>query len=205
MDPAVPIEDSVGALSRLVQAGKIRSIGLSEVSAATLRRAHTVHPIAALQQEYSLWTRNPEIASLAACAELGTALVAFSPLARGFFTGAVRNLDRFSPKDVRRFMPRFAEPNLSANLRLLEPMEAIARDNHCTMAQLAIAWLLAQGPHVLPIPGTTSIAHLEEDLGAATLKLSADTLEQLNRSINPGTVSGDRYDPQTQREIDTER
>ena len=204
LDRSVPIEDSVGALSRLVQAGKIHSIGLSEVSATTLRRAHAVHPIAAVQQEYSLWTRNAEIATLAACAELGAALVAFSPLGRGFLAGSLRGVDHLPKTDIRSSMPRFLEPHLSVNLHLVDRFEAIARDNGCTIAQLSLAWLLAQGPHVLPIPGTTSIAHLEEDLAAAKLKLPAAVIQQVGELINSGTVSGERY-PGMPPEIDTEQ
>ncbi len=203
-DRQVPIEDSVGALADLVREGKIRSIGLSEVSAATLRRAHAVHPIAALQTEYSLWTRNPEIAVLDACRELGVSFVAFSPVARGFLCGPM-DVAAFDPKDIRRSMPRFAADNYARNAELLPAYQQLAREAGCTPAQLAIAWLLHQGPDILPIPGTTRIDHLTDDLGAADVKLSGDLLAQLDELINPRTVHGDRYNDQANREVDTER
>ncbi|MDI3512284.1 MAG: hypothetical protein PWQ61_3051 [Betaproteobacteria bacterium] len=203
-DRQVPIEDSVGALADLVREGKIRSIGLSEVSAATLRRAHAVHPIAALQTEYSLWTRNPEIAVLDACRELGVSFVAFSPVARGFLCGPM-DVAAFDPKDIRRSMPRFAAGNYARNAELLPAYQQLAREAGCTPAQLAIAWLLHQGPDILPIPGTTRIDHLTDDLGAADVKLSGDLLAQLDELINPRTVHGDRYNDQANREVDTER
>lgn len=203
-DRSVPIEDSIGALAGLVRAGHVRAIGLSEVSAATLRRAHAVHPIAAVQSEYSLWTRNPEIALLGTCRELGIALVAFSPLARGFLTDAVPAPAAFSPQDIRRGMPRFQAPHFGANLQLLEEYGRLAREAGCTRAQLALAWLLQKAAHVVPIPGTTSSAHLEENVGAAQVRLSANLVARLERLINSSTVSGARYPPQTQEEIDTE-
>lgn len=203
-DRQVPIEDSVGALSDLVRAGKIQAIGLSEVSAATLRRAHAVHPIAALQTEYSLWTRNPEIAVLQACRELGTAFVAFSPLARGFLPGTLRDVSTFDAKDIRRAMPRFAPEAYAANLKLADGLAALAAEAGCTPAQLALAWLLAQGEHIVPIPGTTSIAHLDDDLGAAELTLPASVLARAGTLINRDTVLGPRYNAATQAEIDTE-
>jgi len=200
----VPIEDSIGALADLVREGKIRSIGLSEVSADTLRRAHAVHPIAALQTEYSLWTRNPEIAVLDACRELGVSFVAFSPVARGFLCGPM-DVTAFDPKDIRRSMPRFAADNYARNAQLLPAYQQLAREAGCTPAQLAIAWLLHQGPDILPIPGTTRIDHLTDDLGAADVKLSGEMLAQLDALINPRTVHGDRYNDQANREVDTER
>jgi len=203
-DRSVPIEDSVGELARLVSAGHIRAIGLCEVSAATLRRAHSIHPIAALQSEYSLWTRNPEVAVLQACRRLGIAFVAFSPLTRGFFTGRVTDPAALAPKDLRRDMPRFIEPNFSANARLLGGYRALAHEAGCSPAQLALAWLLHQGPHVISIPGTTSIAHLEDNLGAANLRLHPDLLARLQALINPATVSGARYSAAAQSDIDTE-
>ncbi len=202
-DKSVPIEDSVGALADLVRAGKIRSIGLSEVSAATLRRAHAVHPIAALQTEYSLWTRNPEIAVLAACRELGVSFVAFSPVARGFLCGPLE-VAAFDAKDIRRSMPRFSPENHAKNQALLPPFNALAAEVGCTPAQLAIAWLLHQGEDILPIPGTTSVEHLMDDLGAAQVRLSADVLARLDALINARTVAGDRYSDQANREVDTE-
>ena len=203
-DKTVPIEDSVGALSDLVRQGKIQTIGLSEVSASTLRKAHAVHPITALQTEYSLWTRNPEIAVLQACKELGTAFVAFSPVARGFLTGTLTDVATLDAKDIRRTMPRFAPDNYAANLRLLGGLKAIAQEAGCTLAQLAIAWLLQQGEHIIPIPGTTRIAHLDEDLAAADVQLSPVVLAQLDALMAPRAVTAGRYNAQSQSEVDTE-
>ena len=202
-DKAVPIEDSVGALADLVRAGKIQAIGLSEVSASTLRRAHAVHPIAALQTEYSLWTRNPEIAVLQACRELGVSFVAFSPVARGFLCGPL-DVAAFDAKDIRRTMPRFAPENYAANLKLLAPFNEMAQAVGCSPSQLAIAWLLHHGDDILPIPGTTSVEHLLDDLGAANVRLSPEVLARLDALINQNTVSGDRYSDQANREVDTE-
>jgi aryl-alcohol dehydrogenase-like predicted oxidoreductase len=202
-DKTVPIEDSVGALADLVRAGKIQSIGLSEVSAATLRRAHAVHPIAAVQTEYSLWTRNPEIAVLDTCRELGTAFVAFSPVARGFLCGPL-DTRTFDAKDIRRAMPRFLPDNFAANQGLLPPYLALAHEVGCTPAQLAIAWLLHKAPHILPIPGTSRVDHLLDDLGADTVRLSPDVMVRLEAQINEKTVAGNRYTEQANREVDTE-
>jgi aryl-alcohol dehydrogenase-like predicted oxidoreductase len=203
-DKQVPIEDSVGAMSDLVRAGKVRALGLSEVSAATLRKAHAVHPIGAVQTEYSLWTRNPEIAVLQACRELGATYVAFSPLARGFLCGALPDVGTLDPKDIRRTMPRFAPEHHAANLKLLPPYQALAREAGCTSAQLALAWLLHKAAHILPIPGTTSVEHLKEDLAAADVRLDAGLIERLEALINEKTVSGNRYSEQSNREVDTE-
>ncbi|MFY3386154.1 aldo/keto reductase [Paracidovorax sp. MALMAid1276] len=203
-DRQVPIEDSVGALADLVRAGKIRSIGLSEVSATTLRRAHAVHPIAAVQTEYSLWTRNPEIAVLDACRALGTAFVAFSPVARGFLCGELRDVGTLDAKDIRRAMPRFAPEAYAANLKLLGSYQSIARDVGCTPAQLALAWLLHKGEHIIPIPGTTNVAHLHDDLGAVNVQLHDATIRQLDALINERTVVGARYNAQNAGEVDTE-
>ncbi len=200
----VPIEDSVGAMSRLVEQGKLRALGLSEASAATLRRAHAVHPITALQNEYSLWTRNAELGTLEACRELGIAFVAFSPLARAYLTGTLRDVSAFEAKDIRRQMPRFEPANYAKNLALLEGVAAIAREAGCTLAQLALAWLLQRRPHVIPIPGTTSVAHLAENLGASGVALTPAQIERLDALINQRTVSGPRYVAATQAEIDTE-
>lgn len=203
-DKTVAIEESVGALSRLVEQGKVRAIGLSEVSAATLRKAHAVHPVAAVQTEYSLWTRNPEIAVLGACRELGAAFVAFSPVARGFLCDALQDVTTLDPKDIRKTMPRFAPENYARNLRLLPPYKAIAREAGCTPAQLALAWLLHKGPDIIPIPGTTSVEHLREDLAAADVRLSPQTIASLEALINEDTVAGNRYSEQSNREVDTE-
>ena len=203
-DRNVPIEDSVGALGDLVRAGKVGAIGLSEVSAATLKRAHAVHPIAAVQTEYSLWTRNPEIAVLDACRELGAAFVAFSPVARGFLAGALRDVAVLEPKDLRRNMPRFELANFAANLKLLDGFVAIADELQCTPAQLALAWVLSRGEHVLAIPGTTKAAHLRENAAAADIGLSASTLARLDALINQRTVAGPRYDAAAQAGVDTE-
>ena len=203
-DKTVPIEDSIGALAEMVTAGKVRTLGLSEVSAVTLRKAHAVHPIAAVQTEYSLWTRNAEIAVLDECRRIGATFVAFSPLARGFLADGISDPAAFVAGDIRRSMPRFQEPHWSANARLLVEYRALAREVGCTPAQLALAWLLAKAPHVVPIPGTTSLAHLEENLAAAGIELDAELLVRLEALINPTTVSGPRYPPATQLEIDTE-
>jgi aryl-alcohol dehydrogenase-like predicted oxidoreductase len=204
-DKKLPIEDSVGAMSRLVEQGKVRALGLSEVSAATLRRAHAVHPIAAVQTEYSLWTRNPEIAVLDACRELGAAFVAFSPLARAYLTGTLRDVSAFDAKDIRRGMPRFAPEHYAANLGLLVGYRRIAERAGCSMAQLALAWLLARGDHVVALPGTTSADHLRENVGAAEVVLDAATMAELDALINRHTVSGPRYNATTQVEVDTEQ
>jgi aryl-alcohol dehydrogenase-like predicted oxidoreductase len=203
-DKTVPIEESVGALAELVREGKIRAIGLSEVSAATLRRAHAVHPIAAVQSEYSLCTRNAEIAVIDACRSIGATFVAFSPLARGFLAGALRDVATLEAKDIRRAMPRFEAGAHAANLRLLDEYSRFARAAHASMAQLALAWVLSRGEHVLAIPGTTCGAHLEENLGAATVELQPDLIGQLDALINQRTVAGERYHPANQAEVDTE-
>lgn len=194
----------MGAMSRLVEEGKVRALGLSEASAATLRRAHAVHPIAALQNEYSLWTRNAELGTLEACRELGIAFVAFSPLARAYLTGTLRDVSAFDAKDIRRQMPRFAPDNYAKNLALLDGVAEVAREAGCTLAQLALAWLLHRGPHVIPIPGTTNLAHLAENLGASGVALTPAQVERLDALINQRTVAGPRYTVATQAEIDTE-
>lgn len=203
-DKQVPIEESVGALSRLVEQGKIRAIGLSEVSAGTIRKAHAVHPVAAVQTEYSLWTRNPEIAVLDACRDIGAAFVAFSPVARGFLCDAVHDVGAFDAKDIRRSMPRFEAANHAENLKLLAPYKALAQEAGCTPSQLALAWLLHKGGHIIPIPGTTSVEHLREDLGASAVRLGAPLLARLEALINQQTVRGHRYGAQARGEVDTE-
>lgn len=202
-DKKVPIEDSVGALSDLVRQGKIQSIGLSEVSASTLRKAHAVHPIAAVQTEYSLWTRNPEIAVLKACEALGTAFVAFSPVARGFLCGPL-DIQGLDAKDIRKSMPRFTAENYAANFKLFAPYLELAKEADCSPAQLALAWLLHKAPHIIPIPGTTREQHLMDDLGAAQVKLSPDLVVRLEALINEHTVVGSRYNAQANSEVDTE-
>jgi aryl-alcohol dehydrogenase-like predicted oxidoreductase len=203
-DKAVPIEDSVGAMSDLVRRGHVRALGLSEVSATTLRRAHAVHAISAVQTEYSLWTRNPEIAVLQACQDIGAAFVAFSPVGRGFLTGTLTDVSTLGAKDIRVTMPRFAAGNYAANLKLLPGYQRMAEEVGCTPAQLALAWLLHKAPHIIPIPGTTSVAHLTEDVGALGVTLSVSVVAQLEAHINPTTVVGARYNPQGTGEVDTE-
>ena len=203
-DKRRPIEESVGALADLVQEGKVRTIGLSEVSAETIRKAHRVHPITAVQTEYSLWTRNAEIAVLDTCRALGIAFVAFSPMARGFLTGGLRDVSTLPPKDIRLAMPRFQGENFARNLTLLDRLEPVAREAGCTMAQLALAWLLAQRDDILPIPGTTRLDHLEENFQAMDVRLDAATLHRLDDIVNPRTVAGPRYNNATLPEIDTE-
>jgi aryl-alcohol dehydrogenase-like predicted oxidoreductase len=203
-DKKVPIEDSVGALSDLVRQGKIQTIGLSEVSASTLRKAHAVHPIAAVQTEYSLWTRNPEIAVLQVCRELGVAFVAFSPVARGFLCGAALDIAQLDAKDIRRSMPRFAPDHYAANLKLLPAYQALAQEAGCSPSQLALAWLLHKGDDIIPIPGTTSVDHLLDDLAAVDVLLDAGLITRLEALINQNTVVGDRYNPQANSEVDTE-
>ena len=202
-DKKVPIEDSVGALSDLVRQGKIQTIGLSEVSAATLRKAHAVHPITAVQTEYSLWTRNPEIAVLDACRELGTTFVAFSPVARGFLCGEL-DLNAFDAKDIRKSMPRFAPANYASNLKLFAPYQQLAKEAGCTPAQLALAWLLHKDANIIPIPGTTSVDHLLDDLGSTKVSLNDALVVQLEALINEKTVVGNRYNEQANSEVDTE-
>ena len=203
-DKTVPIEDSVGAMADMVKKGHIRSIGLSELSAATLRKAHDTHPIAAVQTEYSLWTRNPEIAVLEACKELGTAFVAFSPVARGFLCGTPLDVAALDAKDIRRGMPRFLPENFAANQKLLPAYHVLAQDAGCSPSQLALAWLLHKAPHIIPIPGTTSTAHLLDDLGAVHVRLSPQTIAELDSLINQNTVQGARYNDQSASEVDTE-
>lgn len=206
-DQSVPLEDSVGALVDLIDAGKIRSLGLSEVSAETLRKVNSIHPVAALQAEYSLWSRNPEIATLAACRELNITFVAFSPLGRGYLANslpALASIDHLNSHDLRNNMPRFQTAHWSKNVKLLTPYIALANDANCTPAQLALAWLLQKEHHICPIPGTTNIQHLEENIRATEIKLSADIIQRVERLINQATISGGRYNAATQQEINTE-
>jgi aryl-alcohol dehydrogenase-like predicted oxidoreductase len=204
-DKAVPIEESIGELARMVAEGKVRALGLSEVSVATLRRAHAVHPLAAVQSEYSLWSRNPELGVLEACRELGIAFVAFSPLGRGYLAGRLQDpLAELPAKDLRVGMPRFQPAHWPANLALLAGYRALAAEAGCTPAQLALAWLLHKAPHVVPLPGTTSVAHLEEDLAAAAVRLDAGLLARLEAHVNQQTVSGPRYPDAVLAEVDAE-
>jgi aryl-alcohol dehydrogenase-like predicted oxidoreductase len=196
VDPNTPIEDTVGALSGLVKAGKIRYIGLSEAGAATIRRAHAVHPIAALQTEYSLWTRDPEDQILATTRELGIAFVAYSPLGRGFLTGQIKRVEDFAADDYRRTSPRFQGENFQKNLDLVERVEAIAKEKKCTPGQLALAWLLAQGEDIIPIPGTKRRKYLEENAAALDVKLTTDDLRRIDEVAPHGAASGLRYPEQ---------
>jgi aryl-alcohol dehydrogenase-like predicted oxidoreductase len=203
-DKQVPIEDSVGALADLVQAGSVRFVGLSEVSAATVRKANAVHPISAVQSEFSLWSRNAELGVLQATQSIGAAYVAFAPVGRGFLADAIGNPPQFAANDIRLGMPRFQEPNYSANRALLPPLRALAREAGCSPAQLSLAWLLNRAPHIVPIPGTTSIAHLEENLRASECSPDAEVLSRLEALINGHTVNGPRYNANVLNEVDTE-
>ncbi|WP_323012626.1 aldo/keto reductase [Castellaniella sp.] len=204
-DKSVPIEDSIGALADLVQAGKIRHIGLSEVSADTLRKAHAVHPIAAVQSEYSLWSRNVEIAVLQACREIGAQLVAFSPLGRAFLADGLPSISLLADTDLRRRMPRFQPDAFARNQSLLGLLRDSARALGCTPGQLALAWLLHQGPDIIPIPGTCDLAHLQENLDAVDVVLNDALCAALAAHFRHDRVAGDRYGPATQLEIDTEQ
>ena len=208
LDPRVPIEDSVGALAELVSAGKIRTVGLSEISTATLRRAHAVHPISAVQSEYSLWTRTPEGKMLYACRELGSAFVPFSPLARGFLADSARNVSHLSESDIRctTARPRFEPAAFAKNVGLLGPFRDIAEQQGCTPAQLALAWVLAREDRTLiPIPGTKNTAHMAENAGAGDIVLDTTLIERLDRLINEQTVSGARYTDDLMNSIDSEQ
>jgi len=193
VDPRVPIEDTVGALAGLVKAGKIRHIGLSEASVSTLERAHKIHPITALQSEYSLWTRDPENGTLAACRRLGIGFVPYSPLGRGFLTGAIRRPDDFAEDDYRRRSPRFQGENFAKNLALVDKVRSIATDIGCTPGQLALAWVLAQGDDLVPIPGTKRRKYLEENVGALAIRLSPEQLSALDLAFPRDAASGTRY------------
>ncbi len=193
VDPRVPIEDTVGAMAELVQQGKVRYLGLSEASAASIRRAVTVHPVAALQSEWSLWTRDLEAEVLGVAREHGIGIVPFSPLGRGFLTGAIRSPEDFADDDWRRTHPRFTGEAFAANLRLVDAVRAMADERGCTAGQLALAWVLAQGDDVVPIPGTKRRSYLEENVGAAAVELSADDLRRLGEIAPPGAAQGGRY------------
>ena len=194
IDPNVPIEETVGAMSRLVQQGKVKHLGLSEPSVATLRRAHQVHPIAAVQSEYSLWTRDPEDELLPALQELGIALVAYSPLGRGFIAGRFKSIDDLAPDDWRRTNPRFQGENFAKNLALVDHLKTLAEERGCTPAQLALAWLLSSHDNVIPIPGTSSKERLEENVQALDIELDDEDLEKIEEISPRGAVAGKRYD-----------
>ncbi|MGM3162050.1 aldo/keto reductase [Dickeya undicola] len=193
VDPAVPIEESVGALADLVKAGKIRYIGLSEASAATLERAHRVHPITALQSEYSLWTRDVETEILPTCRRLGIGFVPYSPLGRGFLTGAIKQQDDLAADDFRRANPRFSDENFAKNLQLVDKITQLAQEKAVTPSQLALAWVLAQGEHIVPIPGTKRRRYLEENVGALSVLLTARELDDINAIFPPEIAAGARY------------
>ncbi len=193
VDPETPIEETVGAMAHLVREGKVRYLGLSEASPATLRRAHAVHPIAALQTEYSLWTRDPEDEVLKTTRELGIAFVAYSPLGRGFLTGQYKKFEDLAADDYRRFSPRFQGENFQKNLDLVARVEALARERRCAAGQLALAWLLAQGEDIIPIPGTKRRKYLEENAGALQVKLTVDDLRRIEEVAPKGAAAGMRY------------
>ena len=193
VDPDVPIEETVGAMAELVASGKVRFLGLSEAGANTIRRAHAVHPISALQSEYSLWTRDVEAGILPTCRELGIGLVAYSPLGRGFLTGTITSYDELEAGDFRRANPRFQRENLARNLALVERVKEIAAEKDCTPGQLALAWVLAQGNDVVPIPGTKRRVYLEQNVEAVEVQLSAEDLARIDEAAPAGAASGDRY------------
>lgn len=203
LDFGVPIEESVGALVRAKDAGKIGALGLSEMSAATIERAHAVHPITAVQTEYSPMVRNPEVAVLETCRRLGIGFVAFSPVSRGMLAGAVRSAD-YAPGDLRAFFPRFSEPHLAHNLAAVDRFDALAREAGCTPAQLSLAWVLSRGDHIVPIPGTRSIRHLEENVAAAALTLDPALLGRIEAIFTGDAIRGARYPAAAQAQIDTE-
>ena len=207
IDANVPVEESVGALSRMVEAGKVRTIGLSEISSASLRRAHAVHPVTAVQSEYSLWTRTPERKMLSTCEELGIAFVPFSPLGRQFLTGRCGDVTTVPEDDIRATIarPRFEPEAFARNSRLLVPYAAIAGRVGCSMAQLALAWLLARGDYIVPIPGTKHVDYMVENAGAGDLRLDPETVAELDALINEDTVEGARYTAAVMAKVDSER
>jgi aryl-alcohol dehydrogenase-like predicted oxidoreductase len=202
LDPAVPIEDTVGAMAELVAQGKVRYLGLSEVSPRTIRRAHAVHPLSALQSEYSLWERGPEAQVLPTVRMLGIGFVPYSPLGRGFLSGQVKRFEDLAQDDYRRIDPRFQGENFDRNLRLVERVKEIAGEKHATPGQVALAWLLHQGKDIVPIPGTKHVEYLEENAGAASLALSAEDLARLEEAVPVGAASGPRYTEALMRTID---
>jgi aryl-alcohol dehydrogenase-like predicted oxidoreductase len=201
VDPKVTIEETVGAMARLVDQGKVRYLGLSEAAPPTIRRAHKVHPIAALQTEYSLWTRDPEGDVIPTCRELGISFVAYSPLGRGFLTGKIQNLDDLAPDDWRRRNPRFEDRNLQRNLELAKRVDSLAAEKKCTPAQLALAWLLAQGEDIVPIPGTKRQKYLEEDIAAVNIRLSPEELARIEKAAPKGVAAGERYADEGMRRV----
>jgi aryl-alcohol dehydrogenase-like predicted oxidoreductase len=205
VDPKVPIEDTVGAMADLVREGKVRFLGLSEAGPESLRRASKVHRIAALQSEYSLWSRVPERAVIPACRELGIGFVPFSPLGRGFLSGAVKDLDRLEQNDVRRGLPRFQGENLQRNVALVQRLEDMARTKGCTAPQLALAWLLAKGDDIVPIPGTKRRRYLEDNAAAADIELSPADVAALDEAFPVGSAAGDRYPPASMKLLETEQ
>ena len=201
VDPETPIEDTVGAMGQLVQEGLVRAIGLSEVSPDTLRRANAVHPITAVQSEYSLWTRDPEQGVLAACRELGVGFVPYSPLGRGFLTGEIRSPDDLADDDFRKHNPRFQGENFQRNLDLVREVQAMAAQKGCTPSQLALAWVLAQGEDLVPIPGTRRVKYLEDNLGALDVQLTPDDLARIDAAFPPGAAQGTRYPEATMNSV----
>jgi aryl-alcohol dehydrogenase-like predicted oxidoreductase len=193
VDPNTPVEETVGAMGQLVKEGKVRGIGLSEVSAATIRKAHKVHPLTAVQSEYSLWTRDPEDEVLAICKELGIAFVAYSPLGRGFLTGQIKSFDDLAPDDYRRFSPRFMGENFQKNVDLVKKIEILATEKNCKPSQLALAWVIAQGDHIFPIPGTKHVKYLEENAAAVDIHFTKDELKAIEDMAPKGAAAGLRY------------
>ena len=202
VDPNVPIEETIGAMVRLVEAGKIRYLGMSEAAPGTLRRACAVHPILALQTEYSLWSRDPEAEILPACRELNVGFVAYSPLGRGFLTGRFQKEEDLSPEDTRRLHPRFQGENFRRNLRLAEAVRQMAEEKSCTPAQLALAWILARSESIIPIPGTKHIRYLEENLDALQVQLGPDEIRRLGEAFPPGSAAGERYNSNAMKFLD---
>jgi aryl-alcohol dehydrogenase-like predicted oxidoreductase len=201
VDPKVPIEDTVGAMKKLVEAGKARHLGISEAGPETLRRANAIHPITAVQSEYSLLTREYERNTLPACRDLGVGFIAYYPTGRGFLAGKFRSLDQLGAKDNRRTSPRFKDENLARNLKLLDAFTAMAKGKKCTTSQLALAWVLAQGDFIVPIPGTMNIAHLEENVGAAGIVLSAAEIDEIDRLFDPDAIAGARFQDDRSKEL----
>jgi len=201
VDPGTPIEETVGEMAKLVKEGKVRHLGLSEASPDTIKRAHAVHPIAALQTEYSLWSRDPEDEILPLCRKLGIGFVPYSPLGRGFLTGQIKRYEDLAKDDFRRFNPRFQGENFEKNLELVRRVEALAKEKRCTPSQLALAWVIAQGEDVAPIPGTTRRKHLEENVGALEVRLTPEDLAAIDQVAPKGVAAGDRYAPEGMRYV----